>query len=236
MLKARWKKLYEKHGAKWPFALALLTLFAALCVVELSEEVVEGDTAALDTWVFSLFHSADKLVPRGPEWLREVMIDITALGSHTLLTLAALLAGLYALAIRRGDRFLMIAATSLGALFWSSGLKKLIGRERPSSIEPLVDVSSYSYPSGHALVTMAIYLSFALIAAEEAPHPLARAFIIVSGLMIAVFTGVSRIYLGVHYFTDVVAGWTIGGCWAVTCWLATRYLSARARDERPAPP
>ena len=204
----------------------LSVLLAVFGVVELTDDVLEGDTQALDETVLQWFRHADG-TPIGPSWLPLAAQDLTALGSHSVLTLICVLAVGLCLMARRFDVLAMLTFSGVGATVINFGLKALFARPRPSIVEPLVDVHTYSYPSGHALMSFALYLSFAAVTAELAAGFRTRAYLVCGGLLIAGIVGMTRIYLGVHYPSDVIGGWAIGGAWALLCWIVAVLIKER---------
>lgn len=207
--------------------LAAISVLLAVCgVVELTDDVLEGDTQALDEMVMQWFRHGDG-TPIGPSWLPLAAQDITALGSHGVLTLIGILAFGLCLMARRLDVLAMLAFSGVGATIINFSLKALLARPRPSIVEPLVDVHTFSYPSGHALMSFAVYLSFAAVTAELAAGFRTRAYLVCAGLFIAGIVGLTRVYLGVHYPSDVLAGWAIGGAWALLCWIVAVLVKER---------
>lgn len=209
----------------------LAVLLAVFGVVELTDDVLEGDTQALDETILQWFRHADG-TPIGPHWLPMVAQDLTALGSHSVLTLIGVLAFGLCLMARRFDVLAMLAFSGIGATVINFSLKALFARPRPSIIEPLVDVHTYSYPSGHALMSFAVFLSFAAVTAELAAGFRTRAYLVCGGLLIAGIVGLTRVYLGVHYPSDVLGGWAIGGAWALLCWIVAVLVNERRAARR----
>lgn len=214
----------------------LLTLLAALGLLgffALANEVTEGRTRALDEWVIRSMRHPDNLAdPLGPPWLEDAVRDITALGSSTVLVLVTLAAAGFLVARRQYHALgLLLAAIGGGELLvW--GLKGFFARPRPDLVPLLMRVSTASFPSGHSLLSAVVYLTLgALLARMVAPLKLKLYFIGVA-LGFSFLVGLSRIYLGVHYPTDVLAGWTLGLLWAVVCWLAARALQRRGKVEK----
>jgi undecaprenyl-diphosphatase len=182
-------------------------------------------------------HALDQHVLHGFQaihrpWLDRAMLDVSALGGVTVLTmLVAFSVGLL-IAFRRTRTagFLLMAALGGALLVWS--VKHVIGRARPEVAHPLVVESSKSFPSGHSMLSAVIYLTLALVAAAVVPSRRVRAYLIGASLLLAGLIGMSRMYLGVHYCTDVVAGWSAGLAWALLCrWVESHWV---LRAERRA--
>jgi undecaprenyl-diphosphatase len=167
-------------------------------------------------------------------WLDRAMLDVSALGGVTVLTLVVIFATglLIALKRRRTAGFVLMAALGGALLVWS--LKNLIGRTRPHVANPLVVEAGKSFPSGHSTLSAVIYLTLAMIAAAVIPSRRVRAYLIGTSLLLAGLVGVSRMYLGVHYFTDVVAGWSTGLAWALLCRWIEYHLVLRAERRAAA--
>jgi len=161
------------------------------------------------------------------------MIDVTALGGVSVLTLVTVLAAGYLLAIRmtRTAIFLTLAVSS-GAVV-STLLKQGFVRARPDLVAHLVDVDTASFPSGHAMNSAVTYLTLcALLARSEKDRPV-RIYLLAVGIGLALVIGFSRVYLGVHWPTDVVAGWCVGAAWAILCSLAAKALQRRRKIDAP---
>ncbi len=168
----------------------------------------------------------------GPRWLDKVAVDLTALGGGTVLTLAvALVAGL--LLVRRLwlTASAIVVACASGA--WIVGLvKDIVGRARPDVVAHLVPVSSASFPSAHAANSAIVYLTLAAVASQVAPEPAVRRYLMTVALVLVGAIGLSRVYLGVHWPSDVMAGWSFGTLWALAGWWATARIRASIGGER----
>ena len=163
----------------------------------------------------------------GPSWLRAAAINITALGSGTVLTImVVIVAGLLAV-----ERLWLTAGATIAASLsggWAVDLIKLeVARPRPDIVPHLVEVSHMSFPSGHAASSAVVYLTIAGLASQVTPNRVARRYMLVVAILLVGAIGCSRVYLGVHWPSDVLAGWSFGTLWALGWWLAT----ARARTS-----
>jgi undecaprenyl-diphosphatase len=211
---------------------ALLVVVGVWGFVELAGDVLEGDTRALDHWFFkALRDPEDPAWPRGPRWMVEIGRDITALGSSMVLALVtAAVVGFLLLQRKYGAMWFVVITTTSGGLL-SHILKELFARERPPPV-PFVWVSSPSFPSGHAMLSAVVYLALGILLARIEPRPLLKAYFLGGMMALTFLVGLSRVYLGVHYPTDVLAGWTVGLVWGLLCWLAAWYLQRRGAVER----
>ncbi|PCD01851.1 phosphoesterase [Sphingomonas spermidinifaciens] len=187
-----------------------------------ASEVVEGEPLAIDRWLLLRFRSvADPALSIGPSWLSRAMLDLTALGGGTVLTLVTIFVAGYLAARRKLALAMFVAASIAGGGIASALLKLAFARARPDVVPHLVEVSSASFPSGHAMNSAMVYLTGAVLLASAEPSRRVRAFLIVAALLLTFAIGFSRVFLGVHFPTDVMAGWAVGIAWAVAAsWVA----------------
>jgi undecaprenyl-diphosphatase len=221
-----------QHELVQVLVVALLVVVGVWGFVELAGDVLEGDTKALDHWLLNaLRNPGDPAWPLGPRWLVEVGRDITALGSSVVLALVTTaVLGFLLLQRKYGAMWFVVITTVSGGLL-SHILKELFARERPSPV-PFIWVSSPSFPSGHAMLSAVVYLALGILLARIEPRPLLKVYFLGVMMALTFMVGLSRVYLGVHYPTDVLAGWTVGLVWGLLCWLAARYLQRRGAVER----
>lgn len=211
-LSKHWERLRRHPEFLLVIALGLAAL-AAFVVWKLGSEIREGETDAFDhaaiIWVRG---SLGGIAP-----LRAAMLDLTALGDTATLAFVVLVAaGVAATSRKTGLAAFVVAEAGLGTSI-TSIVKPWFGRVRPDIVEHWAPFSSASFPSGHSANSAVVYLSLALIAAKWAPSRLARAFIVTAATVLVMGIGFSRVYLGVHWPTDVMAGWTLGSGWALVC-------------------
>jgi undecaprenyl-diphosphatase len=212
---------------------ALGVLALAIGFVYVADNVTRGDTRDFDERVIrALRRTDDPADPIGPAWLLAGALDITALGSATVLGLVVLavtgyliLHGLY-----RTSAFIFVASCGGWVLNWA--LKLAFARPRPDLVPHLRDVMTSSFPSGHALTSAAVYLTLGTLLMRLAEGRLAKFYCIAVAMLATLLVGASRVYLGVHYPTDVLAGWLIGLSWALVCWMIERALERRAGLKR----
>lgn len=207
----------------WLAAIALLVFLATAAAV------ASGLTHGFDEAVLlALRNPADLAQPLGPGWLQETGRDVTGLGSNGVagaLVLAA--AAVLALAGQRRSS-LFLAAIFVGALLLQGGVKALVARPRPALVPQAARVFTTSFPSSHATVAAALAVAIAVLLAR-APggrRMHGAAAVLAAGFAAAV--GLSRLYLGVHWPTDVLAGWSLGAAWAALCWAVLN----RSRQHR----
>ena len=193
--------------------------------IALADEVLEGDTEAFDLWMMhQLRHSDDSMRPMGPSWLIEAGQEITALGGIAVLTLVVLVVTGYLLRQRAFGEMWFILVAMVGGVVLSFTLKSFFGRERPDLTLHLVTVHTPSFPSGHAMLSAVVYLTLGALLAQMVLRRADKMYFITVACGLTMLIGLSRVYLGVHYPTDVLAGWSIGLAWALICWVVARLL------------
>jgi undecaprenyl-diphosphatase len=212
---------------------SLLVLASIWAFSTIAGEVLEGNTRHFDEWVLSaLRRPDDPHTLRGPFWLRLGAEDITALGSAIVLGLTVLAVTGYLFLHGLYKNGLFIFAASVGGWFLNWSLKAVFERTRPDIVPHLREVMSSSFPSGHALTSAAVYLTLGALLMRIAEGRLAKYYCIAIAMFVTFLVGCSRVILGVHYPTDVIAGWLIGMSWALFCWVVERILERRAGLRR----
>jgi undecaprenyl-diphosphatase len=174
--------------------------------------------------------------PVGPPWFESMWVDVTALGSGHVLSLLALIVLGYLAMLREWRTALVFAIAMIGAAFGGTLLKGVFERPRPEVISQLIEVGSLSFPSGHSLSSAVMYPTLGAMIARLVKHVRLKLYVVSVALLMMVLIGVSRVYLGVHYPSDVLAGWMLGLGWATLCWTALRALQRRHVVEPPGIP
>jgi undecaprenyl-diphosphatase len=191
--------------------------------------VASGEPHRFDVALLEALRQADG-TPRGPAWLALTMRDLTALGGIPVLALAGL-AALGALVLRRRWRAVWLLLLALpGGMLVNTLLKLGFDRPRPDLVARLVEVETASFPSGHAMLSAIGYLTMGALLAGAAERRRDRAYILGVAVALTLLIGSSRVFLGVHWPSDVLAGWCLGAAWAMGCWLLLR---ARPRYAPP---
>jgi undecaprenyl-diphosphatase len=216
--------------------LLLAALFVVASVwgfIEIADAVSGGATQAFDEKVLRFLRETDDVSKvLGPRWLRGSMRDITALGGATVLVLVSLAVVVY-LALRRQYHALaLVLAAIIGGRLLNVALKALFDRPRPDVLFHLTEVNSPSFPSGHAMDSAVIYLTLAALLTRLVKTRVPKMYFIAIAMCATFLIGVSRVYLGVHYPSDVLAGWMAGLAWAVLCWAVATYLQRRGAVEK----
>ncbi|MER8425585.1 phosphatase PAP2 family protein [Mesorhizobium sp. M1403] len=193
----------------------------------LAEEVLEGDTGGFDRAVLMAFRSAGNPTnPIGPPWLEKMGRDVTSLGSFAFLGFVSAGAVGYLLIAGKRRYAVLVAAAVAGGEAISTLLKVAFDRQRPDLIHT-TRVFTASFPSGHAMLSAVTFLTLGVLLAKANPDRRAKAYFVSLAVFLTVMVGLSRVYLGVHYPTDVLAGWCVGSAWAILCWSAVQWIEQR---------
>jgi len=208
------------------FAVAVL----GLCF--LAGEMIAGDLARLDMAVLAAFRSAGDLgQPLGPAWLKEAGRDITALGSFAILGILFAATVGYLILIGRRDAAKLVSVTVMGGAVVSAALQLWLDRPGPDG--PYI-VFTASFPSEHATLSAMTFLTLGALLSQLATDKRVRVYLMSLAIILTLAVGLSRIYLGVHYPSDVLAGWCIGSVWAALCWTLGLRLQQHRDDQEPA--
>jgi undecaprenyl-diphosphatase len=233
----QWRKL-ERKEITW------LLVGLAACVLlfgfmALAGEVSDGDTTAFDTRILRALRSADDPSrPIGPAWVEYAMLDLTALGGPTVLGLVV--AGVLGFLLLQGryHTALVVLVASVGGELANTLLKTMFMRPRPDVVPHLREVLSPSFPSGHAMQSAIIYLTLGAMMMRIAERRLTKVYCLGVAVLLTLLVGISRVFLGVHYPSDVIGGWIVGFVWASLCWLVEQRSEALTgvKEEREHPP
>lgn len=208
--------------------------FALFAFAKLGEEMVEGDTRTFDEYLLLALRShGDPSNPIGPRWFEEMMRDFTALGGTGVLIMVTLgVVGFFSIMKKRAMALMMFGSVATGMIL-SQALKWGFSRPRPDLVPALAQVSTLSFPSGHAMLSAVTYLTLGLLCARTSIPRSAKGYLLSAAIVLALIIGISRVYLGVHWPTDVLAGWAGGAAWAIMCWLVLLWLQDRGKVETP---
>jgi len=226
-------------GGREPAVLAsvLVVIAAAWGFIDLADEVWWGETHKFDQWLLRALRTPeDPAIPIGPRWLMEMTRDATSLGGYFCLIFFTLVTAGYLWLDRKRHLSEFLLGSAISGYIASTLLKLFFQRPRPEVVPHLDMVSSSSFPSGHSMNAAIIYLTLGTIIATAVARKRLKAYVIGVALLITIIVGWSRVYLGVHYPSDVLAGWMAGLIWAILCWLVARALQRRGAVEKPVPP
>lgn len=193
-----------------------LALFAVI-----ADGVAEGDKQGFDWSVMHLLrpYPNDPQYLVGPWWLKEAAIDITALGGISVLIVFALMAVGFLLIHGKKLSAMLLLIGLAGGVVLSEGLKAIFDRPRPPVDYQMVEILNASFPSGHALLASVFYLSVGVMLTRAFPKKRMKAYAMFCAVVLVLLIGLTRVYLGAHWASDVAAGWGIGSFWAMCLWL-----------------
>jgi undecaprenyl-diphosphatase len=223
-------------GAHSPTVLlaCLLVVGGTTVFIAVADLVVDGASRRFDERVLRAFRRSDdpsKII--GPAAAEEVARDLTALGGIAVVTLITMAVAGYLLIDRRYGSLLLLLGAILGGLLFSTLLKHLFHRNRPTIVPRLSFVFTTSFPSGHSIMSAIVYLTLGTLLARFVKRRLLKLYFLSIALLLTFLVGVSRVAMGVHWPTDVLAGWSAGLVWALLCWLVARYLQHKRMVEQP---
>ena len=188
-----------------------------LAFLKLADEVVEGETQAFDHAILMLFRNpSDITTTIGPDWVHEMVRDVTSLGSFALLGLMVVAVCVYLWLSRLRSEALLVIFSVIGGTILSTVLKMGYDRPRPDLTTMSVQFTS-SFPSGHAMLSAVTFLTLGAVLSRLAPTRTIYIFSIGLAVFLTLLVGTSRVYMGVHYPSDVLAGWCLGAAWALLC-------------------
>jgi undecaprenyl-diphosphatase len=209
--------------------LAAGVLFA---FAKIADAVGDGGTRAFDEWLLVALRSPGNLAdPIGPKWFEEMMRDFTAMGSTGVLTLMVITIAGFLTMTRKGHAALFVLASVIGGVLISQSMKWAYARPRPELVPHGAEVYTASFPSGHSMMAAVVYLTLGALLARTLADRAVKVYVLAVAVFATILVGVSRVYLGVHWPTDVLAGWTLGAAWALICWLVMTWLQTRGQVE-----
>lgn len=203
-------------------------LFAAI-----ADAVMEGETKIWDRrLLLALRNATDPANPWGPGWVQEMARDFTALGGVAVLALmTTAVIGYLLLARKRGAAVAVLVSVAGGQLL-STALKIGFDRARPDIVPHGSIVYTASFPSGHSMMAAITYLTLGALLARVESGARLKVYLLSVAAFLTILVGVSRVYLGVHWPTDVAAGWAVGAAWALLCSIVMRHLQKRGTVEQ----
>ncbi|MDQ3230227.1 MAG: phosphatase PAP2 family protein [Pseudobdellovibrionaceae bacterium] len=210
---------------------ALMTASSMFLFIEIADEVVERDTQTLDEKIIMALREPNDLSnPIGPIWVEEAVRDLSALGSHTVLTLFVGFVLAFLILIKRRKAALFVMGAAAGGALLSHWLKIFFARPRPDIVSHATHIMTYSFPSGHSMLSAIVYLTLGALMTELVSRKRLKSYFLISAMFISLLVGLSRIYLGVHYPSDVMAGWCAGLFWAALITLIARLNALRSKN------
>ncbi len=213
---------------------ALFASAAALwAFIAIADEVIEGDTGSIDTWILVALHPQNPSDGSpGPRWLWEFARDISGFGSVGVLALIVLATCVLLVLVGRNRAALFVLSATLLSSTANALLKFHFNRPRPTLIDHDLYVASSSFPSGHAMIATTVYLTLGAVLARMTGVVRLKLYILSIAVLLSGLVGLSRVYLGVHWPSDVLAGWAAGAGWALGAWGIARYIHL-GKDAAP---
>lgn len=217
MVQAVPERNLPQRARSWRISPRHALIASAVCwlgFVLVTSLVLSGRSSEIDSAGLLFWRRGADLVPAGPQWLLEAVRDVTALGGVLLrnLVLFGALSALLFLRLKR--EAVLLTATVMGGWLVNSLVKLMFGRPRPMIVPHLTEAGGQSFPSGHSFNSAVVFIAIALAFAAMSPHRSVRWTLIVSAMALSIAIAISRVWLGVHFPTDVAAGWLGGAGWA----------------------
>jgi undecaprenyl-diphosphatase len=227
-------RLFRKGKVEFATLVTMLLLAGMLLgFAHLTDEIIDDETRAFDHAVLMAMRTPNAPNnPIGPPWFEEAVRDVTSLGSSVMVVLiTAIVVGFLALSGARHAALLIVGSVGSGMLLVSV-LKEIIGRTRPDLVEHSARVFTQSFPSGHATLSAITYLTLGALIARVQTRRSLKVYSLTTAMTLTVLVGISRVYLGLHWPTDVIAGWSLGAAWAIGWWFVMLWLQRRGDVER----
>lgn len=229
------RRFMSRHRIDSRILIAFLILTSTgFAFLRLASEVKEGGTLAFDQAILEWLRCvSDPSVPVRTHWFVASMMDVTALGGFSVLTIITVIAVGYLAIVRKTITAVFLTAAIAGGAIVSSLFKLGFARSRPEIVAHLVTVNSSSFPSGHAMNSAVAYLTIGTLLARTQKDRSVRIYFLSVAIALTLAVGFSRVYLGVHWPSDVIGGWCVGASWAALCSLIARSLQRRNKLENP---
>jgi undecaprenyl-diphosphatase len=219
---------------EWPALLLIAIVAAMIWSFFKLAALTHGEPRAFDTGIIlALRNPADPSDPWGPQWFEELVRDFTALGSTGVLVFLSLAVVGYLLIRGMRHAAWLVTASISGGLVLSHLLKWLFDRPRPDLVPHNTEVFTSSFPSGHAMLAAIVYLTLGALLARLHTSRRMKFYLLALAFVLTVIVGMSRVYLGVHWPSDVLAGWTIGAAWSLAWWFLALRLQRKGKVEQP---
>lgn len=216
---------------RYPVFAIVIVLLLLGCFGVLASEVAEAETEVIDHAILRALRDVNGQ-PLGPKWLQTAMISLSGLGSVAVAVLVVVFTSAFLLLAKRAWQALLVVGCGIGAATLILVIKAYMNRGRPTIVAALASAEGLSFPSGHTLIASAIYPTLGILLSASLRERRLKVFVFVTAALLALLVGFTRIYLGVHYPTDVLGGWALGLAWAIVCGLVYRRLQRKMLVDR----
>jgi undecaprenyl-diphosphatase len=218
----------------------LIAVLAIACLLFafgfIAQHVMAGTSLSFDQKILqALRDPGNPSAPVGPAWVQEAARDLTSLGSMIVLLIMTGAASIYLFLARKHAAAWLLLVAVFGGIGLNDLLKHAFARPRPDHLYQAARVFTSSFPSAHAEISAITYLTMAALLAQSQSSFRIGLYFIGLAVLLTLLIGLSRLYLGVHYPTDVLGGWCIGAAWALACWVLMTWLQRKGRVEPPGP-
>ena len=204
-----------------------------LAFLKIGHEIGDDSMERFDRAILLAFRASPG-DPLGSPGFEAAIMHLSGLGSGAVTGLVTVIAVAFLCLAGRWRFAALVLACALATLLAMWLLKGIYERPRPSIVTAIDPPGDASFPSGHSMISSALYLTLATMIARALPTRRLRVFAVAIGALLTLMIGVSRLYLGVHYPTDVLAGWTVGATLALACGILARKLAPKVNAHEPA--
>jgi len=211
--------LLHRHLPEYATEITLILISLGLFIFAmLTGEILEGETTSFDRYVLLLFRNPTDLAdPIGPQSLEIIVRDATALGGVLVLSLMCIFVCVYLWLHRQPKLAIFLAISVALGMALNTVLKSVIVRPRPDIVPHATDAALSSFPSGHAMMSTVVYLTLGALLSLSTSDRRIKFYILFWSVFLPLIVGISRLYLGVHWPTDIIAGWIAGATWSLLC-------------------
>lgn len=211
----------RRHFPEYATEISLFLISLGLLIfARLTGKMINGETGKFDQTVLLWFRNPEDLAdPVGPQVLEVIVRDITALGGVMLLSLLCLCVFGYLWLQKQRKLAGFVLACVVAGTMMNTLLKELIARPRPDIFAHATDAALSSFPSGHAMMSTIVFLTLGALLSLSTENKRIKTYILLWSVLLPFIVGISRLYLGVHWPTDIIAGWVAGATWSLLCLL-----------------
>lgn len=224
---------FQRFKEPWMLLILAGAAGGVWAFVELADGIEDNETHALDRKILLAMRNPTNIAdPLGPVWLEEAVRDVSALGGVAVLSLITVAVICYLCLQRKGHMALFVFISVVGGIVLSTVLKGIFDRPRPDVVTHLYQAFHSSFPSGHSMMGAVTYLTLGSLLAKSQASRLLKVYFVSVAVILTLIVGVTRVYIGVHWPTDVLGGWAAGAVWALLCWVLAHWLQLLGKIEK----